>query len=71
MLCQSFNQIDCDWFDGPQDSSDIQGPGTVHAASKAFTVTHVHACADPEWPWHGLDYLHGSIHHVLAHIQST
>ena len=71
MLSHSFNQTDCGWSDEAQNSADIQGPGTVHAASKAFTVTHVHACTDPVRPWHGPDCLHGSIHHVLAHIQST
>ena len=71
MLSQSFNQIDCGWFDGAQNSADIQGPGAVHAASKAFTETYVHACTDPIRPWQGPDCLHGSIHHVLDHIQST
>ena len=71
MLSQNFNQFDSGWFNEAQNSADIQGPGTVHAASKALTVTHLHAYINPIWPWHGLDCLHGSIPHVLSHIQST
>ena len=70
MRSQSFKQIDSGWFSGAQNSADIQGPVTVHAASKAFTVTHFHAFTDPIWPWHGFDPLHEAIHHALVHSLS-
>ena len=55
---------------GAQSTIGIQGPGTVHEASRAIRLTHWLSCTSPGCPWHILAPTHVATDHALVHIQS-
>ena len=55
---------------GAQSTVSIQGPETVHEASRAIRLTHWLSCTSPRYPWHVQVPTHVATHHALVHTQS-
>ena len=55
---------------GAQSTVGIQGPRTVHEASRAIRLTHWLSCTSPGYPWHVQVHLHVATHHALVYTQS-
>ena len=57
-------------MDGAQSTVGIQGPGTVHEASRPIRLTHRLFCTGPGCPWHVQAPAYVTTRHALVHIQS-
>ena len=55
---------------GAQSTVGIQGPGTVHEASRAIRLTYLLSCTSPRYSWHVQAPPHVATHHALVHTQS-
>ena len=55
---------------GAQSAVGIQGPETVHEASRAIRLTHWLSCTSPRCSWRVQVHLHAAIHRFLVRIQS-
>ena len=55
---------------GAQSTVGIQGPETVHEASRAIRLTHLLSCTGPRSSWHVQAPPYVATHHALVHTQS-